>query len=183
MDTLYPTRSRNFPCVAWYCCRESKSQRIVGHTPDAQRLPLHLSTQELNPLIRLLMLFLISASCLAADLPPLKATKLFTQDAKNCVEVDLKTWTHPVLRVFAKKRITLERLQLCNDKKYPIFYVHLPYDPQGQTQSYFGPLYAEMQKANSGWPYAFVSTNDNTVISVSYPKKGIPELDMEMYAP
>ena len=39
---------------------------------------------------------------------------------------------------------------------------------------------AEMKKANGGWPYSFVATSDNTIISIKYGKKNM-SVDYEMY--
>ncbi len=130
-------------------------------------------------MIRFLLLLLISGSCLAEELPMLNATKLF-KSLKGCTSVDLGSWSHPTKSLLIKKGAKLEQVQLCNNKRYPVFFVDFPYDPQGQTKDYFLPLYAEMKKANGGWPYSFVATSDNTIISIKYEKKGMA-IDYEMY--
>ncbi len=132
-------------------------------------------------MIRFLLLFLVSSPCLAEALPMLSATKLFTS-LTGCTSVNLGSWSHPTKSLLIKKGVKLEQVQLCNNKRYPVFYVDFPYDPQGQTKDYFLPLYAEMKKANGGWPYSFVATSDNTIVSVKYEKKGMV-VDYEMYHP
>lgn len=116
------------------------------------------------------------------DLPELASTELYTRDAKDCHDVDLSTWRHPTRTVLEKSDIKVDKVQLCNGGHYPIFHVQLPYDPQGQTNSFFVPLYHRMKAANGKWPYAIVDTRGNTVVYVSYDKNGEIELGYEMYA-
>lgn len=113
---------------------------------------------------------------------PLDKTTLFTKTLHDCKELNLKSWNHPTKQILLSNKVKIERVLLCNAGKYPVFFVDLPYDPQGQTASYFNPLYAKMRKANGGWSYSFVATSDNTIVNVSY-TQGIANVDYEMYAP
>ena len=131
---------------------------------------------------RVLLLAFITGVCFAEESQPLSQTRLFKSIATGCVEVDLSSWNHPTKSLLIKKGVKLEQVQLCNKKRYPVFYVEFPYDPQGQTKDYFLPLYADMKKANGGWPYSFVATSDNTIVSVKYEKKAM-SIDYEMYQP
>jgi len=122
--------------------------------------------------------------CMAGDLVPLSQTWLFTHLVKDCADVDLQTWHHATRDVLVKRKVVIERVALCNDGKYPVFYVQFPYDPQGQTRDYFGPLYFAMEKANGGWPLSFVDATDNTVVSLTFDKRsGAYRDDAEMYRP
>ncbi len=132
-------------------------------------------------MVRFILLLLASSVCVAQELPALNATELF-KSLKGCTSVDFGSWNHPTKSLLIQKGAKLEKVQLCNNKRYPVFYVDFPYDPQGQTKDYFLPLYAEMKKANGGWPYSFVATSDNTIISIKYGKKSM-NVDYEMYAP
>ena len=103
----------------------------------------------------------------AEALPSLDKTKLFQDIVKNCYNVDLKAWQHPTKTFLNSHEVVLDFVKLCNHGKYPIFYVQFKYDPQGQTSDYFEPIYYGMKKANGGWPFSFVATNDNTVINLN----------------
>ena len=120
---------------------------------------------------------------LAAVLPQLRDTALFAQVVQDCSPLTGQTWRHPTKAVLAKHKVEIDQVQLCNGGTSPIFYVRLPYDPQGKTASYFGPLYKKMRAANGGWPFAFVAVSDNTVVYVRYRADGVAEGDYEMYTP
>lgn len=133
-------------------------------------------------LIRILALLLATSSMAwARELPRLPQTRLFSAVAIGCSDVSLASWQHPVKALLAQKGVIIERVQLCNAGKFPVFHVRFPFDPQGQTEDYFGPLYEGMRKANGGEPYAFVSTTDNTIVSVRYGADGRARPDYEMY--
>lgn len=129
---------------------------------------------------RFLILFLVSFQCFADPIPTLSNTKLYTSIASGCSNVD-NTWSHPTEKVLIERGVNIEQVQLCNQGKYPIFHVHFPYDPNGQTGDYFSPLFKEMKKANGKWPYSFVAIDSNTVISVKYDKAGSTILEYEMF--
>ncbi|CAD5198708.1 hypothetical protein [Pseudomonas sp. FEN] len=131
---------------------------------------------------RFLPLPLLLLPCLASALPALENTELYSSTVNDCHDVDLVAWQHPTRAVLEKDDIKLERVQLCNGGHYPIFHVQLPYDPRGQTKSYFTPLYEQLRKANGKWPYALVVSSDAVVVYVSYSKDGMIALDYESYA-
>jgi len=110
---------------------------------------------------------------LADDRPSLDQTKLYRTITHDCRAQDIATWHHPVKNILEQKKVGLSKVELCNDGKYPIFTVALPYDPQAQTGSYFHKLYAEVMAANGGWPYAFVDTSDDEIVTVSGTKQNI----------
>lgn len=116
-------------------------------------------------------------------MPSLGETRLFSVLLKDCLVKDLKTWRHPVRSVLEKRGVQIEEVRLCNARKYPVFFVNFPYDPQGQTASYFSPLYDEMRIANGRHPFSFVALSDNTVVSVSYRPNGTAKVNHEMYKP
>jgi hypothetical protein len=123
------------------------------------------------------MVVVLPYSIFGADLAPLKETKLYRETATDCQRLDLSSWSHPTRTVLEKnKGVTLDWVELCNNRKYPIYGVHFTYDPQGQTRDYFIPLYFEMLKANGRHPFSFVSLSDNLIINIAQmPKNGISE--------
>ncbi|WP_404483853.1 hypothetical protein ABWL43_19960 [Pseudomonas sp. HT11] len=128
---------------------------------------------------RLLPLLLLLLPSLAHALPALKDTTLYTTTVHDCEDVNLATWQHPTRTLLEKNNFQLERIQLCNGGRYPIFQVQAPYDPRGQTKDFFLPLYEHMRKANGKWPYALVDSSDAVVVYVSYPKDDEISLDYE----
>lgn len=131
--------------------------------------------------MRLLPLYFLILPSLAFALPALEKTELYTTKATDCHDVDLGTWKHPARAVLEKNDIKLERVQLCNNDHYPIFTGDVPYDPTGQTKTYFLPLYQQMRKANGSWPYALVASSDDIIVYVSYPAGDGIALDYEQY--
>jgi hypothetical protein len=115
--------------------------------------------------------------------PALEATQLYTAIAKNCEAVDLTHWSHPTFGVLKKATAKVTRVELCNDRKYPIFTVEFKYDPRGQTDSYFYPLFQNVAKANGYWPFSFVDATDAVILNVGVDGKRRLRLDYEDYAP
>ena len=116
-------------------------------------------------------------------LPTLEQTRLFTQIASGCQVVDMKTWQHQTRKVLTNPSSEILQVKLCNDKTYPIFFLKLKYDPQGQTANYYKPLYAKMKKANAGHPYSIISVEDNLTMNITYRSMGMADVDYQRYKP
>ncbi|BBP65033.1 hypothetical protein PHLH5_25740 [Pseudomonas sp. Cab53] len=130
---------------------------------------------------RLLPLVLLLLTGQALAYPALPDTELYTQKTHDCQDVDLATWQHPARAVLEKSGIKLERVQLCNGGRYPIFIGEVPYDPQGQTKDFFLPLYEDLRKANGKWPYVLVASNYGEMVYVSYPRSDSISLGYENF--
>ncbi len=111
-------------------------------------------------------LMLAQPACAA----PLTGTDLYTKIAHDCQSLDLSKWHHPTRTVLENAGVQIIKVELCNDGKYPIFTVGFKYDPQGQTDDYFNPLYAKMADANGFWPYSFVDVEDSLIIDIGTDK-------------
>lgn len=119
---------------------------------------------------------------ISANTPLLSDTRLYREVANNCKNVDLENWQHPTRKVLLERGVILKKVELCNDGKYPIYHVRLPYDPGGQTQDYFNPLYVAMYGANGKWPYAMVD-EEGTIVYMTYRKGYIITPDYELFSP
>jgi hypothetical protein len=103
----------------------------------------------------LLMMSIFPRASFAADnvFPPLKETRLYRETATDCQRLDLSTWSHPTQTVLERRKwLTLDWVELCNKRKYPIFGVHFSYDPPRANAGLFSaalPGYAEGQWASS----------------------------------
>jgi hypothetical protein len=88
------------------------------------------------------------------------------------VITDIQEWRHPVKDVFSKYKVTLDKVELYQNKTYPVFYVRLPYDPRlGHNDRFFKPLYYDTLKANGFWSYALVDRDDGVKITITWDKK------------
>ncbi|GKX51240.1 hypothetical protein [Budvicia aquatica] len=116
-------------------------------------------------------------------LPKLEQTRLFTQIAHNCQDVDMQNWQHPTRKVLTNPSSEILQIKLCNDKSYPVFFLRLKYDPRGQTSNYYKPLYKKMRKANGNHPYTIVSVEDNLIMNISYRSMGMADVDYQRYQP
>jgi hypothetical protein len=111
---------------------------------------------------------LISSPSWAGDV---SQSSLYKSRAKDCTTVNLETWRHPTKTVFEKFKINLEKVELCNNKVYPIFSFSAQYDPRLRaTDSFFLKLYSNLATANGWWSYALVDTLDDLVIFVDLDK-------------
>src|SRR5579859_2631402 len=75
-----------------------------------------------RPALAALALVLAGGAAPAAhdgDLDP----KYFTHDKDETVITDIAGWTHPVKAVFQKYKLTLTKVELEWDKKFPVFHV------------------------------------------------------------
>lgn len=85
---------------------------------------------------------------------------------------NIQGWHHPVKAVFQKHKVKLHRVELLENRTYPVFYVTFPYDPHlAHNDNYFKPLYYETLQANGFWNYAFISRDDNVRININWDKR------------
>lgn len=108
-------------------------------------------------------LLLLAPALHARELPRLPDTRLFKSVARGCADVAPAAWTHPARALLQQRGVQLLRVQLCNNRQYPVLHVHFPFDPQGQTEDWFGPLYAALRQAGAA-PLAFVAPRDGSIV-------------------
>lgn len=104
--------------------------------------------------------------------PLLEETQLFLEIAKNCHELDLSSWSHPTKTALSESRVSILSVKLCNDNKYPIFFVKLPVDliyhsGDDVTMRYIERFWKSLMKANGYWPFALVDVEGDLVIYVT----------------
>lgn len=83
---------------------------------------------------------------------------------EKCTQKNLEHWQHPTRKLLDKAGANIKAVYLCN-KTYPVFVANFPYDPMGDTASFFNPFYYELLQANAKWPYSIIS-EDTDVIHV-----------------
>ncbi len=103
--------------------------------------------------------------------PDLSQTDLYTKTVHGCHDVNLSGWTHPAKQVLLEAGATIGKVELCNGDRFPVFTVTVPNDPEGQTDSYFDKLYANLADANGFWSYTLVDTSDDVVITATVEKR------------
>ena len=112
-------------------------------------------------------LLLMSIACLIC-----MATFARSQPDDVRIIDDVTKWKHPVKGVFQKYGVVVEKVELRNNGRYPLFYVRLPYDPHlAHNDGYFRGLYAAVLKANGYWDYELVSQLDDVRIRITYDRK------------
>jgi hypothetical protein len=99
----------------------------------------------------------------AVAAPMLEETRLYSNSTSGCRSIALDHWSHPTAEVLKKADVAPNKVELCNQGKYPIFTVRFKYDPRGRTSTYFNPLYARMASANGFWPFSFVDLDDSVI--------------------
>ena len=108
-------------------------------------------------------------------------SKLYSTVAKGCKTIDLKTWQHPSKSVFKKYKIKLQKVQLCNGNKYPVFIGESEYDlSSGPNQTYAKEFFMTLLEKNAKWSYAFVETLSQEVHFVEQ-KQGTVHFGFEQY--
>lgn len=81
-----------------------------------------------------------------------------------------ENWNHPVLAVFKKYGITVNKVSYSVDGTCPTFYAKFKYspDPRAPDARSFHKIYFEALKANSLFPYALVDEEDDMRINVGW---------------
>ena len=154
--------------------------RRIGLLPG-RAIPTALPSRLCRALCILPLLVATSLSY-AASTPKLSETALYTVGVSGCVQVDLKNWKHETRALLEQRNTQVLMVQLCNDRKYPVYYVKFPYDYRGSTEKYFMPLFSDMLKANGGWPLSFVDFESEIVLSIKYGQKPRVSVDAEEFA-
>ena len=116
------------------------------------------------------LLLCVAPAALRAEAPALPSTKFYTQTVHGCSDVDLATWQHPTRPLLTSADLQLEKVQLCNDRTFPVFTVAAKYDPEGDTDSFYHPLYAKLASANGWWSYALIDTRHDVIVTVDVTK-------------
>lgn len=86
----------------------------------------------------------------------------YAEVAIECKLVEIDRWQHPTKDVLAKEKVALNKIEICQNGKYPIFFAdNFPYDPlSNNTSDYFDKLLANLIKANGEWPFMLISIDD-----------------------
>ncbi len=96
----------------------------------------------------------------------------------NIIITDINHWSHPVKAIFAGYGIHLTKVELINNKTYPIFYCNFPASSGLQEKETFEKMVKDTLKANGYWSYKLVSNlfevevkgnpKDKQYIEISY---------------
>ena len=112
---------------------------------------------------------------------PYQKTHLYSKIAKDCQTIDWEKWNHPAKEVFRKYQIKMQKVQLCNGSRYPVFIGRSKYHLNAvPNHRYASELFASILLKNDEWPYAFVETNSQEIVYVEK-KSGYPYVEREKY--
>lgn len=102
----------------------------------------------------------------------LSMNRVGTCEADQVIITDISSWNHPVKSVLEKNKVILNKVELLNNKKLPVFFVEFPYDPNSsETKSYFNKLFIDVLNANGTWDYKFNDETWRVVISIHWDTK------------
>ncbi len=83
---------------------------------------------------------------------------------------DIAHWQHPAKDVFAKYKLSLQRVTL--QERHATFRVAFPFDPQTQpNEATMDALYLDLLRANGGWGYTLESLQDGLAIDVAWKQR------------
>ena len=84
---------------------------------------------------------------------------------KNTIS-DLSSWDHPVKQVFENNKIVISKVELINQKTYPIFYVKFPFDLDYSYAHVFKAIIDQIATANTYWDFKIIDEDRNTSVEV-----------------
>lgn len=90
---------------------------------------------------------------------------------------DIPAWAHPTKDVLARYGVTLKKVELRNNRVYPVFFVDFPWDPSsGPNGRRMRQLEVELLQANGWHDYALDIEPDQIVIAMHW-RKDLKQLD------
>lgn len=110
-----------------------------------------------NSIIIFLIGFLLSAYSFATEPDTSVVFSL-----EKCTQKNLDNWQHPTRKVLDDAGANIKAVYLCN-KTYPVFVANFPYDPLGDTGSFFNTFYYDLLQANAKWPYSIISEDTDVI--------------------
>ena len=121
-----------------------------------------------SPYLKLIKIILIVV-VLTTTFSACASSKSDSKHADTVVITNIADWKHPVKKVFSQHKVNINKIVLTKHKKYSIYYVSFPYDPQSsQTSDYFYQLYAEILAANDWRSYALQDEKDKIRIEINW---------------
>lgn len=97
----------------------------------------------------------------------------YKKDPNETVITDIAGWSHPAKAVFEKYHLTLTKVELLWNRKFPVFHVSdFGADPgAGPAASFFTSLEMDLLKANGGNAFKIVEDNAHDGFVVAYDRQ------------
>ncbi|WP_234118489.1 hypothetical protein [Clostridium hydrogenum] len=89
----------------------------------------------------------------------------------DVVITDISSWDHPAKKVFNDNSIKVNKVELKDNKTYPIFYVSLSRDLDAASKNYYLRLMKSIAAANNYWDYEVKDENKDVDIKVTCENK------------
>jgi hypothetical protein len=85
---------------------------------------------------------------------------------------DISSWNHPVKDVFNNYNIKICKIELLNNKKFPVFYIEFDpvYKLESQNAKYFDVLLKKVASANGYWNFKVIDEKNKIVFNVECDK-------------
>jgi hypothetical protein len=102
----------------------------------------------------------------------------------DCHALDLADWRSDARSALEERQAAhLQWVMRCRNDGLLVLGAVFDYDPQGQTEDFFRPLYLAVLRANADEPYAIVDKPDNLIVNVKPTPDGGIDLDFADFAP
>lgn len=105
---------------------------------------------------------------------------VYAEENKTVIH-DIQNWNHPVKNVFSRYLVKLDRVELLNQKTYPIFYIVLAEELSKKSLSRFQTMAVEVAKANSYWDYQMIDSSKSVMVKVQCDRKAKAVKQVEFY--
>ena len=86
------------------------------------------------------------------------STVLFAEERESFVISNIEKWNHPTKKVFIDNGFKVEKVELINEKKFPIFYIKA--ENKEAEYIYNEEFIKEVAKANGYWDYKIIFKDD-----------------------
>lgn len=108
------------------------------------------------------------------------STVLFAEERESFVISDITKWNHPTKKVFIDNGFKVEKVELINEKKFPIFYIKA--ENKEAEYIYNEEFIKEVAKANGYWSFKIVEGEKFADVTINKEKRiDNIETDKEKY--
>lgn len=85
----------------------------------------------------------------------------------DVVVTDISSWQHPTKQIFDNDSIKIDKVELKENKTYPIFHVEFNKNLDSENRNYYLSLIKNVAAANSFWSYEIKDDNKDIDIKVN----------------
>ncbi|MDP4147297.1 MAG: hypothetical protein Q8936_22965 [Bacillota bacterium] len=94
-----------------------------------------------------------------------------TSSEDKVVITNIDAWSHPTKDVFKSFNVVVSKVELTNNKTYPIFYVTLSNNVDSKHKVFYENLFKSIAVANGFWDYRLVDEKESIDLQIQCDKK------------